>query len=423
MAYVHRLVDNQLDELLPILPVIAVEGAKGVGKTATVTARAGTVFSLDRDATRTLVGDDPELVTRGGSTTFIDEWQRVPSTWDAVRRAVDDGAAPGRFLLAGSAYPDPNTRPHSGAGRIVRLLMRPLALPERRVETPTVSLASLIAGGGAPVEGSTSFATADYAEEILSSGFPGIRLAEPAARGDLVDSYIDRIIAHDIPEAGQVVRRPASLLHWLTAYGTATATTASYSSLLGAATSGHTSKLTKPTAIVYRDLLRRIWVVDPVPAWIPSLGSLKHLGQSPKHHLVDPALAARMAGATMDSLIHGEDPVRPRPGGTFLGSLFESLAVQAVRALAQPLRARVSHLRTQGGDHEVDIIVQRPDMRIAAIEVRLSTVVRPADVTHLNWLAGQLPDTVVNKVLINTGPQAYRRKDGVAVVPLALLGP
>ncbi|MDR1295013.1 MAG: DUF4143 domain-containing protein [Bifidobacteriaceae bacterium] len=423
MTYVRRLVDTQLDELLPILPAIAVEGAKGVGKTATATARAETVFSLDRDTTRTLVGDDPELVTRGGSPTFIDEWQRVPSTWDAVRRAVDDGAPAGRFLLAGSAYPDPKARPHSGAGRIVRLLMRPMALPERRVETPTVSLASLVTGDDVPVEGATSFTTADYAEEIVSSGFPGIRLADPAARGHLLDSYVDRIVDHDIPEAGGVVRRPTSLLHWLTAYAAATATTASYSSLLGAATPGQDQKPTKPTAIVYRDVLERIWVLDPLPAWIPGLGGLKHRGQAPKHHLVDPALAARMVGATMDSLIRGEGPVAARSGGTFLGALFESLALQSVRVLARPLRARISHLRTQGGDHGVDIIVQRPDMRIVAIEVKLSTIVRPADVKHLNWLAGQLPDTVVNKVLINTGPLAYRHKDGVAVVPLALLGP
>jgi hypothetical protein len=110
-------------------------------------------------------------------------------------------------------------------------------------------------------------------------------------------------------------------------------------------------------------------------------------------------------------------------GATFLGSLFESLAAQSVRVLARPLRARVSHLRTQGGDHEVYIIVQRPDTRVIAIEVKLSTVARPADVKHLNWLEGQLPETVVDKVLINAGQQAYRRQDGVAVVPLALRGP
>ena len=417
----RRLVDEQLDELLPILPAIAIEGAKGVGKTATVTQRARDLFSLDRVATRTILSDDPELILSGHPVTFVDEWQRVPATWDVVRSAVDDGAAPGSFLLAGSASPAPTASLHSGAGRIVRLMMRPMSLPERHIETPTVSLHRLLSGEPSPIDGATSLTTADYAAEILTSGFPGIRAATPKARGYLLDSYIERIVDHDIAEAGQTVRRPESLLHWLTAYAAATATTASYSSLLRAATPGEDTKPSQPTALQYRDLLQRIWVLDPVPAWIPGLATLRSLGQAPKHHLVDPALAARLLGATVDSLIKGDGPITAGGKGVFLGALFESLTAQTVRVLAQTLGAKVSHLRTYS-NHEVDLIVQRPDLKVVAIEVKLSSSVRPSDVAQLNWLEGQLPNLVIDKIIVNTGPRAYRRQDGVAVVPLALLG-
>lgn len=173
--------------------------------------------------------------------------------------------------------------------------------------------------------------------------------------------------------------------------------------------------------MTYRDLLQRLWVVDPLPAWSPVLASLKHLGQSPKHHLVDPGLAARLVGATADSLISGQGPVRSE--GVFLGALFESLSVQTIRSLAQSARAKAFHLRTHGGEREIDLIIQRPDLKIVAFEIKLSSIVRPADIAQLTWLKAQMPDLVLDTVLINTGPEAYRRKDGVAVVPLALLTP
>jgi predicted AAA+ superfamily ATPase len=162
-----------------------------------------------------------------------------------------------------------------------------------------------------------------------------------------------------------------------------------------------------------------MWVLDPLEAWLPGGTHLKRLGQSPKHHLVDPALAAVLVGANEKTLLQGEGPARD---GTFLGSLFESLAVQHVRTLAAANRAETFHMRTQGGDHEVDMIVSRRDGKVVAIETKLSSEVRPADVRQLNWLESEAPELVIDKVLLNTGKYAYRRKDGVAVIPLGMLG-
>ena len=423
MRYNRRILDDQLDEMMTVLPAISFEGAKGVGKTATALQRTQNVFSLDDEDTEHVVAGNPGLVATGGSTAFIDEWQIVPSVWNVVRRAVDDGAAPGRFLLAGSASPRPQARIHSGAGRIVRLLMRPLSLPERGLVTPTVSLQDLLAGELSDLTGATEMSATDYVNEIVSSGFPGIRTAPVKARPHLLQSYVDRIVDYDVDLMGQRSRRSTSVRAWLAAYGAATGTTASYSSILRTATPGEDDKPSKVTAMAYRDVLQRLWVLDPVAAWTPTLGHLRRLALGPKHHLVDPALAALLVGSTAASLIRGEGPASQRRDGTFLGALFESLAAQTVRVLAQAAGASLCHFRTRGGDHEVDLIVQRPDQRVLAIEVKLSATVRPADVLNLKWLEAQAKDLVVDKIVLNTGTRAYRRPDGVGVIPLALLGP
>ncbi|MDR1213684.1 MAG: DUF4143 domain-containing protein [Propionibacteriaceae bacterium] len=423
MEYQPRLVDGLLGELLAELPAIAVEGAKGVGKTATAERFAAQVFSLDRDAAFASVAADPEIIATGEGTTFVDEWQLVPSVWNVVKRAVDRGAPPGRFLLAGSAAPKADLRLHSGAGRIVSLIMRPLSFPERQLETPSVSLAALLSGERPAVGGTTDMGTTDYVGEILRSGFPGVRQASPRGRGLLLDGYLSRIVEQDIPQADGVVRRPALLREWLTAYAAATATTASYNSLAVAAYPGEEGVPARGTTAAYRDLLKRIFVLDPVPAWIPSFSHLKRLAQSPKHHLVDPALAARLVGVDAAGLIRGQGSGGQHPDGTFLGALFESLAVQTVRVLTESTGASVSHLRDQNNEREIDLIIQRSDHKVLAIEVKLTTAIRPKDVRSLNWLERELGERVLDKVLICTGDRAFRRPDGVAVVPLALLGP
>ena len=422
MDYQPRLIDRQLDELLGLLPAIAIDGAKGVGKTATATRRAGEVFTLDVEPWRGRIESNPELVTRGTPPVFIDEWQQVPEVWNVVRHCVDSDMSPGRYLLAGSASPRPDTAIHSGAGRIVSLVMRPMSLPERGLDAPLVSLAELLTGVRRDYYGRTSVPTEQYVQEIVRSGFPGIRNAQPKARKLLLDGYLNRIVDRDIPEAGGAVRRPVALRQWLSAYAAATATVASYSTVLDAATPGESDKPSRGAAVSYRELLTRTWILDPLPAWRPAFSHLKRLAQGPKHHLVDPALAARLVGASDESLFAGRtEPEFPRDG-TFLGALFESLAVQSVRVLADVAGATVAHLRDQNNRREVDIIVQREDSSVVAIEVKMSTRVRPADVVSLNWLDAEIGPQLLDKVLVNTGDSAYRRKDGVLVLPLALLG-
>ncbi len=422
-TYLNRVVDHELDELLPELPAISLEGPKAVGKTETALRRSRTVYRLDNPAQRAIIKADPARVGVGEVPILIDEWQRVPECWDVVRRLVDEDGTPGRFLLTGSATPAaPPT--HSGAARIITVRMRPLTMTERLVEDPRISLRHLLQGQCPPLVGSTKVSLLDYTNEIVSSGLPGLRTLGGRALRAQLDGYVTRIVERDFDEMGHKVRRPQVLRRWISAYAAATDTTSSFETIRDAATSGEGEKPAKTTTLPYRDVLERLWVVDPVPAWLPTRSHISRLSQPPKHHLADPALAARLLGMGVDSLIEGKEGGPPIPrDGTLLGHLFESLVTLSVRVFAQAAEARVRHLRTRAGDREVDLIVERDDQRVLALEVKLGATVEARDVKHLLWLKRKLGSELLDMLVIHTGPEAYRRQDGVGVVPAALLGP
>ena len=422
--YLRRVVDGELDEVLSQLPAIAFEGAKGVGKTRTASLRSMTTYELDSPATQELAKADVGLLLEGARPILIDEWHRYPPVWDAVRRAVDAGAAGGSFLLTGSAIP--KTPPtHSGAGRIVAIRMRPLSLFERQVATPTVSLAALLGGGNEAVTGRCDCTGRTYLEEILASGFPGIRKYQGRARRLQLDGYTTRVVDRDLKEeAGQVVRKPEALRRWMRAYAAAISTTATYETIRDAATGRGQQTVSKEAAIGYRDALLRLWILEPVPAWAPTLNHINELAQPEKHQLVDPALATALLGMDLRARLRGEPPERAIPrDGAYAGALFESLVTQSVRIYAQQAEAEVRHLRTHRGEHEIDLIVERRDGHVIAMEVKFASAIDDRDVRNLLWLKDKIGSDLVNAVVINTGPAAYRRQDGVAVVPAALLGP
>jgi len=426
-SYRRRSIDDELDELLGALPALALEGPKGVGKTATAQRRAATTVRLDEPAQRQIAEADPGRVLAGDGPVLLDEWQRVPALWDAVRRAVDDGVPRGPFLLTGSAAPadsrqDPQR--HSGAGRIDVLRMRPMTLSERLGLDTTVSLRALLNGDQAEVGGSSEIGLSEYTEEIISSGFPGIRALSGRARRVRLDGYISRIIDRDFAdELGQQVRRPDTLRRWMRAYAAATSTVTSLEKIRDAATHNEATPA-KTTVLAYRDALARLFILDPVDGWAPTNSHLKRLTQSAKHHIADPALAAALLGITEDKLLKGEGGLVAIPrDGTFLGALFESLVTLSVQVFAQAAEAQVRHLRTRSGDREVDLIVQGRAGEIVGIEVKLSATVDDDDVAHLRWLRDELKGDLRAALVITTGPHAYRRPDGICVVPLALLGP
>jgi len=423
-TYIPRVVDDELDWMLAGLPAICINGPRAVGKTRTALRRARTVHNLDDPQTMALTRADPSRLTIGEQPVLIDEWQRYPYSWDLVRRAVDENPAPGRFLLTGSTGPaTPPT--HSGAGRIVTLRMRPMSLSERGLETPTVSLGRFLAGGRPRISGRTEVGLSDYTRAIVQGGFPGIQTTNGKLRSVWFDGYLDRAVDHEVGLMGRRVRRPSTMRRWMGAYAAATSTTASYEAILDASTPAEGDKPAKTTTAAYRDLLEVMWLVEPVPSWQPGVRSLKRLKRGPKHHLADPALAARLLDVSEEGLMS----TNPSVGsvsffhtGPLLGALFESLVTQSVRVYAQAHQARVGHLRTWNDLREVGLIVEQ-EGKVLGIEVKLTAVPTRSDTANLRWLGQQLGPGLTDAMIITTGRHAYRDQDGIAVIPAALLGP
>lgn len=434
--YTPRHIDTELDVILAGLGALALVGAKAVGKTASASRRAARMMRLDDPAVAAVVAADPGAALRPPFPLLLDEWQQVPSIWDAVRRLVDDDPEAGRVLMTGSAEPPMSARPtHTGAGRIVTRRMRPMTIRERILGDgdpgavpAAVSVATLCASGPRqPLSGESPWRLVDYAREIVSSGFPAIRRLAPVLRRAQLDGYVDHLVTRDAEAEMGTTSNPAALRRWLTTYAAATATTASLETLRGIATAGDGSTLAKTTVYRYRDALERVYALDPVPAWSPGGTALSRLGAAPKLHLVDPAVSAHLLGIDESALLEGTgSPLftalpNVRDGGLF-GALFESLVTLSMRVYAQAADVQHAYLRTHGGEHEVDGLLVRRDQRIVAYEVKLGAVIDDHDVRHLRWLSAKLGDQLLDAIVVTTGPAAYRRPDGIGVVPAAMLG-
>ena len=418
-GYRPRVIDARLDMLLTELPAILLDGPKAVGKTTTALQRAKTTYRFNREVERQTAEVDLDRLTVGETPILFDEWHRVPEIWEVVKDAVDAQRSPGRFLLTGSR---PLQQLHSGAGRIDSLRLRPLTLFERDPRHAHMSFSDLFQPDSA-LYGASEIDAEGYTDQILASGFPGFQGLSPNALTTSLDSYIDRIMHVDLPEAGVNVRQPHLVLQWLKAYGASIATSASGEKIRESAhgTDGHVPA--RRTTERYREALIRLRILEEIPAWLPGHNYLSRLNNAPKRYLADPALAARLVNLSKGRLLDGAPSDAGRSKRAFLGQLFESLVATTLLVFAESLGMSVHHFRTWGGDREVDFIVEGPNNTILAVESKLGESVRAADVKHLTWLAAQYPPATVLPIIINTGKRAYRRNDGVTVIPLALLGP
>ncbi len=217
-------------------------------------------------------------------------------------------------------------------------------------------------------------------------------------------------------------------MRWMRAYAAGVSTCATYEAISSFAEGRAGNPLAASTTRAYRDILEGIWVLEPVPGWLPSENEFSRSTGMDKHQMCDPALAARLLGLSAAGLLGVGRPSMTTLQGVprrtrMLGPLFESLVVQSVQVYADLCGARVHHLRTKGGRQEIDIIVEGSDRRVVAIEVKAGAAPRPETTRHLLWLRQRLGDRLAEAVVITSGDRAYRDKDGVAVVPAALLGP
>jgi len=400
-----------------------IEGPKACGKTATARQLATSEVLLDVDQNaRQAATVSPGLVLEGATPRLLDEWQTVPAIWDHVRRAVEDRKKPGQFILTGSAVPPDDITQHSGAGRITRLLMRPMSLYETGHSDGSVSLASVLARAPVP-SAATSTTLEQIADRVAAGGWPGlldlpIDVAQRAIRdylGEIARVDINRV---DAPQPGQRERRrdPRRVQRLLRSIARNIATAAAIKTL-AADTGGADGALNRETASDYLDRLKRLMVVEDQPAWAPHLRSRYVLREGDTRHFVDPSLAVAALRAT---------PARILRDLNLFGLLFESLAVRDLRVYAQAADAEVVHYR-DSEDVECDAIVETRDGRWAAFEVKLGGGLVEEGADDLRRFISRIDtkrcgEPALLAVITATG-YAYTRPDGIAVIPLTLLGP
>ena len=417
--YMPRLADDMLQRKLATMPAVLVRGPKWCGKTSTCEQLAASALRLRdpdvfaRSAEAAVVR--PSLLLRGSRPRLLDEWQLLPVLWDAVTNAVDEAhGTPSQFLLTGSATP-PNKgeRKHTGTGRIARLDMAPMTLEESRETSGEVSLASLFAGQST-VEGASDFTVEQLAHLICRGGWPA-PIAHKQPGTGLAKEYIDAVCESDLEEAsGRSIDsdRAHALLRSISRN---VSQEAALTTLLADVKNSGTG-MSEPTLRVYLEALRRLFVVQDIEAWAPTLRSRTPLRSGRVWHLCDPSLAAAALNVDENGLLN--DLVT-------MGYLFESLCVRDLRAYAGMLEGTVRHYRDKSG-LEADAVISLPSGSWAAVEVKLGGAERIDEgARHLLALAAKVDERAMGApaflMVITGGEYAYTRPDGVHVVPLCCL--
>lgn len=418
--YLPRLIDKQVETYLQTFGAVCIEGPKWCGKTWTSAHHSKSAIYIGDPAgnfqNRQLAELSPELVLEGDTPRLIDEWQEVPPLWDAVRYKVDQTLARGQFILTGSATPNHKGILHSGAGRIGRLRMRPMTLYENGVSSGQVSLEALCQGMLTPmVTGKVSLET--LVDAIVRGGWPGslgLTLAQAAL---LPLEYLNAIINDDVYRIDGIKRDTAKMRLLLRSLARNESTTATNRTLVRDIKAVDDADIDANTVASYLDIFRRLFLIDDQPPFAANIRSSVRLKQAEKRHLCDPSLACALLGATPESLIGDLET---------LGFLFEALCERDLRIYAESFGGQLYHYQDYKGQ-EVDAVIERPDGQWCAIEIKLGAGQIDAAAANLLKLRAQIADEpqgkppVVCAVVCGMANAAYKRPDGVFVVPLTAL--
>ena len=414
--YRPRFADGELQARMRATGAVLIEGARGCGKTQTGLRAAKSAVRLDRDrAARQAAELEPSLILRGDLPRLIDEFQLVEGIWNEVRGDVDDHPdEPGRHILAGSAVPPDDATRHTGALRITRLRMRPMSLAESGHSNATVSLGRLFSGD-APSASDPGLGIREIAERLVIGGWPALLNRRPEDALVATQGYLTETRRVDLARLEGPKRDPENVERVLRSLARHTATAASASTIAADVGGADGRGIDYHTVIDYVSVLERVFIVENLPAWSPALRSRRILRSSPTRHFVDPSLAAAALGAGPNRLL--DDPET-------LGLLFESLVLRDLRIYAQANGASVFHYRDNTGT-EADAILQAGDGRWAAVEVKLGqTRVDDAALSLLRVAATIDPQRhgpPAFLAVVTARGYAYRREDGVLVVPITTL--
>lgn len=416
--YLERIADKILQERLNAAGAVLIEGPKWCGKTRTATEISKSqLYMQDPDkALSYLKAADtkPSLLLKGETPRLLDEWQTAPMLWDAVRFMVDQRGEPGQFILTGSAVPRDNVVQHTGTGRISRMLMRPMSLYESLESNGSVSLRDLF-DGKTDIESFSELTIEEIAVAIVRGGWPAsIGEDNKVSLRHAID-YVEAIINADVSKVDGVEKNPARVRALLRSLARNISTLATIRTIRDDIAMGEDETLSEKTISQYLNALSRIFVVENLPAWNPALRSKTAIRTSAKRQFTDPSIAAAVMRLTPERLLDDFN---------YFGFLFEALCDRDLRVYAEANDGEVFHYRDRSG-LEADAVVCLHDGRWAAIEVKLGSREIEEAAVHLLELKGKINTAKMKEpsfLMVLTGSElAYRREDGVFVVPIGCL--
>lgn len=424
MEYYNRLCDDLLLRKLRSSGAVLIEGPKWCGKTSTGAQQAKSVIYLqDPDKRKSYIemaDTKPSLLLQGDTPHLIDEWQTIPILWDAVRYSVDQRAEMGQFILTGSTTPlGDNTAEseimHSGTGRIARMRMHTMSLWESRDSTGDISLEALFnEKKNDDIYAESHLSIEDLAYLICRGGWPGVLHLEKQDALDVAYNYVDEVINLDVQRVDNTEKNPERVRQVLRSYARNISTMTTATTIMQDVKANDIS-ITDKTLSNYLTALRRLFVIEDLKAWQPSLRSKTGIRTSDKRHFTDPSIATALLELNPQSILNDFN---------LFGYLFEDFCVRDLRAYIQTLRGNLFHYHDNSGA-EADIVLRLYDGRWALVEVKTGS--RQIDEAAANLV--RLASTIDTKktgepsfLMVLTGGQyAYRRKDSVYVVPIGCL--
>lgn len=434
--YRQRLVDKTLQQALRRSGAVLVEGPKWCGKTTTAEQAAVSIRYLDEpgklESNQLLAKINPAELLVGSPPLLLDEWQLAPELWDAIRFTVDRRATPGQFILTGSAVPTILEKlHHTGTGRFARIRMRPMSLYESGESSGAVSLAKLFQNSAfgsveAPPDANTTarflassaLTIEDLCQAITRGGWPQATFLSPADAAATARDYFKAVVNQDISRIDEVNRDEARTRRLMRSYARLQGSQAAIATIQADMHAHEAQTMSPDTINNYLEALRRIFVIEDLPAWSPKLRSKTAIRTSDTRYFTDPSIAAAALEATGKDL--AGDPQT-------LGFLFETLAVRDLRAYTEALGGTVYHYRDKSG-LECDTIAHLDDGRYSLIEIKLGgeDAIETGAAT-LTKLAGLIDTSKMRApsflaVLTGVGELAYQRVDGVYVIPIGTLG-
>lgn len=418
--YKNRIIDRQVEEYLKAFGAVCIEGPKWCGKTWTSSYHSKSAIYIGDPAgsfqNRQLAELSPALVLEGETPRLIDEWQEVPTLWDAVRFKVDQTTQKGQFILTGSATPNHKGILHSGAGRIARLRMRTMSLWESGDSTGEVSLERLCHGELKPVM-SGDVSLIKLIELIIRGGWPG-SLGLPEKQAKLLPAeYLNAVIDDDVYRIDGVKRDSHKMHLLLRSLARNESTTVTNKTLMKDIRAMEDEDIDANTVAAYLDIFKRLFITENQPPFSSGIRSSVRVKQAEKRHFADPSLACALLNATTESLMGDLE---------MLGFLFEALCERDLRIYAESFGSHLYHYQDYN-NKKIDAVIELPDGQWCAFEIKLGAHQIDAAADNLNKIRSQIDQDPKGKapsvccVLCGMSNAAYQRPDGVFVVPITAL--